>query len=226
MLYARLESAIRETTPDQVWDAIAAVLEPLAEGRTHLDAVRHPLGFICLPIVRDDSPEGVCVHYWSAESGTNKPTTSRFHCHSWALLSHVLVGSVGNQRLDLVPGDRYQLFRANSGRDGDNREVDDLEPIEQFTDVRSGAAEVHHAGESYELDAGAFHASVATYVDVSVTLVLGRVVPGAEDITLGDVGLGRHRITRRTLGPGEAQRVAGEILRLRSPRPVPAGSAA
>jgi hypothetical protein len=226
MLYARLESAIRESSPDQVWAEIAAVLEPLAEGRIHLDAVRHPLGFICLPIVRDDSPEGVCVHYWSADSGSTKPTTSRFHCHSWALLSHVLVGSVGNQRLDLVPGDRYRLFRAKSGRDRENREVDDLEPIERYTGVRCADAEVHHAGDSYELEAGAFHASVATYVDVSVTLVLGRVVPGAEDITLGEPDLGRHQVTRLTLGPGEAQRVAREVLRLRAPGAVPAGSAA
>ncbi|MEU8659891.1 hypothetical protein [Actinoplanes philippinensis] len=226
MLYARLATAIKEHGPERVWDEVTTILDPLAQGRTRLGAVRHPLGFICLPVVRDASPEGVCLHYWTGEDGANKPTTSPYHCHSWSLLSHIMVGSVGNQRLDLVPGDRYRLFRANSGRDGDDREIDDLEPTGQLTGIRTGDVEIYRAGETYELEAGAFHASVGTHADVSVTLVLGSVVPDAEDISLGPVTLGRHRKVRTNLGPDEGRRIAGEILRLRPRVALSAGSSA
>jgi hypothetical protein len=210
MLYARLENAVQNMGPDQVWDAAGAILDDLAEGRTSIDAVRHPLGFICLPIVRDDSPEGVCLHYWPGRTETGDLVTSRYHCHSWSLLSHVLVGAVGNLRLDLVPGDEFQLFEAvSSGL------VDRLVPTGRLTGVRCAEPEIHRAGETYGLAAGAFHASVATYADVSVTLVLGRMVPGAADITLGAADMAERRVVRRTIGTAEARRVAREILRLR-----------
>ena len=60
----------------------------------------------------------------------------------------------------------------------------------------------------------------------SVTLVLGRMVPGAADITLGDLGQGHHRVTRTLLAAGEHRRVAREILRLRPARPALAGTPA
>ncbi|WP_052721093.1 hypothetical protein [Actinoplanes rectilineatus] len=217
MLYALLDNAIRNT-PDRVWDRIAPVLEDLAEGRTSLDAVRHPLGFVCLPLVRDDSPEGVCLHYWSTDEKSAGPTTSRYHCHSWHLLSHILAGSVGNQRITLVPGDRFREFTALT-----RGYEDTLEPTAVFTDVRCDEPETYAAGESYELEAGHFHASVSSGATVSVTLVLGRMVPGETDITLGTPALGPHRVIRRSLGHQEARRVAGEVLRL---RPALSGSVA
>jgi hypothetical protein len=221
MLYARLDNAVRKKSPDDVWDEIAVVLEGLADGRDELDAVRHPLGFLCLPIVRDDSPEGVCLHYWSGAGGTPDLTTSPYHCHRWQLLSHVLAGSVGNLRVDLTPGGRYRLFEVISkGRN------DELRPTDRLTDIRYAEPEFHRAGETYELAAGAFHASVMSGGEVAVTLVLGRMVPGVADISLGAVDKGEHPVVRTSLGPGRAGRLAAEILRLRPRRPVTAGSAA
>jgi hypothetical protein len=212
MLFANLERAIKKA-PEEVWDLVTDVLDDVLEGRTTLEAVRHPLGFICLPIVRDDTPEGVCLHYWSDQGRSHERTTSKYHCHSWSLLSHVLAGSIGNQRLDLFPGDKYRLFHAVS-----NGPVDSLIPTGSLVDVSCAEPEFYFAGESYELAAGEFHASVAGAAPVSVTLVLGRMIPGAADITLGEVDTGEHRVTRVAAGCGYARSVAREILRLRPAR--------
>lgn len=210
MLYTRLENAIRDT-PTRAWQEIAPYLEDLAADRKRLNAVHHPLGFVCLPIVRDDSPQGVCLHYWSGATG-HQPTTSRYHCHSWTLLSHVLAGSVGNQRLRLIPGDQFRLYEVRSDRDD---RTDVFLPTPRLTGIRGSTPEVHHAGQSYELAAGTFHTSVSTTSDVSVTLVLGRVVPGAADLSLGEATLGKHTVARLSAAPHEARRMAREILLLR-----------
>ncbi|NUS05534.1 MAG: hypothetical protein HOV97_23605, partial [Nonomuraea sp.] len=48
-------------------------------------AVRHPLGFVCLPLERDGG-EGVCLHLWSDSLQHAESTTSQIHCHSWDLV--------------------------------------------------------------------------------------------------------------------------------------------
>src|SRR4051812_8770115 len=71
------------------------VLNEIAEGRSDVTAVRHPLGFLCLPLERAGE-YGVCVHIWSATARHAGNTTSQIHCHSWDLVSHVLYGQVRN----------------------------------------------------------------------------------------------------------------------------------
>jgi hypothetical protein len=60
-----------------------AALGDVAEGRSAVTAVRHPLGFVCLPLERVGE-QGVCVHVWSDRLTGAQPaslTTSTTHAH-------------------------------------------------------------------------------------------------------------------------------------------------
>src|SRR5882757_10513589 len=72
------------------------ILGEVARGRTSITAMRHPLGFICIPVERAGD-HGVCVHVWSGRLSRTSPTTSAMHAHSWDLISYVLYGSLRNE---------------------------------------------------------------------------------------------------------------------------------
>src|SRR5258708_14211968 len=62
-----------------------SVLGEVADGRLPIDAVRHPLGFLCLPVERSGR-FGVCLHLCPPEFTVASTTTSQMHCHSWDLI--------------------------------------------------------------------------------------------------------------------------------------------
>nr|WP_240449335.1 hypothetical protein [Streptomyces harenosi] len=70
MDYPALERAARREDAAEVMRHAASELRLIASGHSPLRAVRHPLGFICLPVLRD-GPHGVCVHVFgnSGDSG-------------------------------------------------------------------------------------------------------------------------------------------------------------
>ncbi|GGP76380.1 hypothetical protein [Streptosporangium pseudovulgare] len=76
------------------------VLRDIASGASPVAGVRHPLGFLCLPLERTGE-YGVCLHIWSGALPRAASTTSQIHCHSWDLVSHVLYGRVENVRADV-----------------------------------------------------------------------------------------------------------------------------
>src|ERR1700754_5108927 len=89
--------------------------------RPDLTAVRHPLGFVCLPLERDGG-DGVCLHLWSDTLAHAESTTSQIHCHSWDLVSHVLYGQMRNVHAvvtDAGADATHRVFEVVSGADGD-----------------------------------------------------------------------------------------------------------
>ena len=76
-------------------DVLSGGLSGEHSGAPGVTAVRHPLGFVCLPLERDGG-DGVCIHVWSDTLAHAESTTSQIHCHSWDLVSHVLYGQVRN----------------------------------------------------------------------------------------------------------------------------------
>ncbi|MBO2449724.1 hypothetical protein J4573_21660 [Actinomadura barringtoniae] len=74
------------------------VLDEIDAGASTVTAVRHPLGFLCLPVERSGE-YGVCLHIWTPEVRAAETTTSPVHCHSWDLVSFVLYGTVRNTRV-------------------------------------------------------------------------------------------------------------------------------
>ncbi|SDG03845.1 hypothetical protein SAMN05421505_101182 [Sinosporangium album] len=195
-----------------------AVLDSLVFGLSPLVAVRHPLGFLCLPVVRDGE-YGVCLHIWSAAFPMAEPTTSRIHCHSWDLTSHVLYGHVGNELAEVRDADldpTHRVLEVVSGADGDR-----IRPTARTVRLRRGASELWGPGDTYALPAGVFHSSVIPEGGEAATVALGRTIPGSGDLSLGPLDAAPHHVRRTLCDAAETARAAhlahGLLARARPP---------
>jgi hypothetical protein len=212
MSYADLEREIdRGTRPELLRGWVLTVLDDVAEGRRPLLAVRHPLGFTCLPVERA-GPDGICVHAWPADPPPVQPTTSAMHSHSWDLLSHVLYGRVRNELIEVTdaPVDpAWRVYEVHSRGD-----VDEMAATDRLVSAVTATVESHSAGDSYALRAGGFHTSEVDRGQPAVTVALGRTTPGTCDLSLGAVDGHSHRIRRHRCDAAETARVAREIAQL------------
>ncbi|MEU4773629.1 hypothetical protein [Micromonospora sp. NPDC023644] len=212
MSYADLEREIdRGTRPELLRDWMLGVLDDVAEGQRPLLAVRHPLGFTCLPVSRTGA-DGICVHAWPAEPPIVQPTTSPVHSHSWDLLSHVLHGRVRNELIEVTEASAdpaWRVYEVHSRGD-----VDEIAATDRLVTAATVTVETYCAGSSYALPAGGFHTSEVDPGQPAVTVVLGRAAPGFCDLSLGAVGGHRHRIRRDRCDVAETARMARQIARL------------
>ena len=202
------------------------VLWEVAAGRRAITATRHPLGFVCLPVLRQGD-HGICVHLWTPRLARARPTTSAVHAHSWDLVSHVLFGQVCNEvmRVSDVPGDSgagpddaagvYRVFEVRSQGD-----LDQILATSRLVRCDRGAHQVSHAGETYSVPAGTFHATAIPADVDTATLALGTSRAGSADLSLGDVDTPTHRVRRQHCDGEETARVArmiaGRLARRRS----------
>lgn len=182
MNHRGLEQAVRERSRQGV---IAALLDGglarVADGAQAFNAVRHPLGFVCLPVSRELPDIGTCVHIWSAGDVPTR-NTSAIHCHSWDLLSYVLSGTVVNQTYAVAQAAQgpYGMYEIRSVADEDH-----VIGLDRRVDARIAHRGVHESGDHYELPAGDFHTS-SLLSDDAVTVVIGKLRPHGRDLSLGD----------------------------------------
>ena len=199
MRYAELASLIGSAATGALSPWAADVLRSAESGRSPVEAVLHPLGFVCLPLERDGE-FGVCLHLWPPEAGESRTAFAQIHCHSWELLSFVLYGRIGNQRIRLVDGDEYRVFEVTSREDGD-----DVRPTDRTVGTVPEPVAVHEAGETYRLPSGVFHRTV---VDGGVgTVALGRSVADGRDRALGPPHQAGYRMRRRPCDGRELSRI-------------------
>ena len=179
------------------------ILGEIAQNRTSVAGVRHPLGFVCLPVERTDE-SGICVHVWSDSLPRASPTTSMIHAHSWDLISYVLYGSVRNEIIDVtdtVDDAAYRVFEIRSGRD-----IDEVHETPRLVRCELRAAELSHQGDIYSLTAGIFHTTVVR--GEAATVALGSSRPGTMDLSLGGIERKTHRVQRRRCDRDETARAA------------------
>ncbi|GAA3159954.1 MULTISPECIES: hypothetical protein [Streptomyces] len=211
MDYDTLDRLLRPGTPREAPRAgITGVLEDIARGRRELRAVHHPLGFLCLPLVRDGA-RGVCVHLFGTGARPD-PTAAPMHAHSWELRSYVLYGRVGNLPVtvtDAAHAPTHRIFEVISAPSG----VDELRPTSRLVRCEPGPAAASGSGETYSLPAGEFHATVVTRDEPAATLVLGRSLPGHTDLSLGPLHGRGHRTVRRLCGAEHTERTVRTALR-------------
>lgn len=163
-------------------------------------AVRHPLGFVCLPLERDGG-DGVCIHLWSDSFAPARSTTSQIHCHSWDLVSHVLYGQVRNVHAVVTDAEldaTHRVFEVVSGADGDR-----ITPTRRTVRHATRLVESFGPGDIYTLPADHFHSSVVPEGGEAATIALGRGHPGGRDLSLGPLGAGDHHVPRRPLDAEE-----------------------
>jgi hypothetical protein len=214
MDYLNLSRAIAnghaaETIPP--WSA--NVLRAIIEGRRTLRAAVHPLGFTCLPVIREGR-YGVCVHAWLPGQQVARPTTSAVHAHSWDLVSYVLIGRLRNELPDVTgaqPGavGAWQVLEVRSRGD-----TDVIVPTRRLVHCQAGESALHVQDDVYTVPAGTFHSSIADSAEPTVTIVLGSASSGGADLSLGSPGTRTHRVHRRRRAQAETAALARTIIDL------------
>ncbi|AQT71294.1 MULTISPECIES: hypothetical protein [Streptomyces] len=188
-------------------------LEAIASGQRQLHAVRHPLGFLCLPLLRE-GPRGICVHLFEADNHA-EPDASPLHAHSWELRSRVLYGRVANLPVrtravrDGEEGATHRVFEVHSHSDG----VDEIRPTPLLVRSEPGPAHISSGGQTYTLPAGEFHATALEGPEPAATLVHGLSVPGRRDLSLGPLDGRPRRTTRRLCDKAQTVRSVHTVLR-------------
>ncbi|MGI8336180.1 hypothetical protein ACRYCC_40080 [Actinomadura scrupuli] len=190
------------------------VLEDVAAGRRPVEAVRHPLGFVCLPVERHGHL-GVCLHLWSPLLAHAAPTTSQVHCHSWELVSFVLYGRLSNIVAGIGEGATHRVFEVVSHGD-----LDEIRATGRTVRYVPGAVQTHRTGAVYTLPAGVFHSTVVEAGHETATVALGRTataghtgqgrpaVPVGADLSLGALTTPTHRVDRRRCDAAETVHAA------------------
>lgn len=207
--FGRLAAAMADGTAGAVVPSwVAGVLDDVAERRSEFRAVRHPLGFACLPVERAGEI-GVCVHLWASDGPPPDLSTSRVHAHSWELTSYVLYGLVRNELVAVREDEpTHRVFEIRSGPGGD-----EIVPTPRLVRPLSTDATTHGPGEVYRLPTGRFHTTSLPGARDAATVVLGRGLPGARDLSLGPVDMGARHVTRSLYGRRETVDAARATLR-------------
>lgn len=196
-------------TPAFSRDWLVAALRGVARGEGEgVTAVRHPLGFICLPIQRH-GPLGLCVHVWTSRLAQATPTTSTVHCHSWALHSQVLYGSVRNTVMSTEesasPTHRVYEVHSSGGRD-------ELRATPQVVRCTERSTEVRTAGDVYTLAAGVFHTTDVASDEETATAVFAQTLDDGTDLSLGPVEGQTHTVQRRYCDAAETELAARIVV--------------
>ncbi|WP_431034791.1 hypothetical protein ACQYWQ_13500 [Streptomyces sp. P6-2-1] len=187
-----------------------AALRAVAEGRWELPAIRHPLGFLCLPVLRDGA-KGVCVHLFESEAdeGGGGPLV---HAHSWALISLVLFGRVTNRSVRVVDdpvAPTHRVYEVHSGPDG----TDEVRRTGRLVRGEPDGFARSTSGDVYVVRPGEFHATVVSEGRSAATLVLGETLPGRRDMSLGPLYGEGHRSVREVCDRGETVSAVRAALR-------------
>jgi hypothetical protein len=180
-----------------------------AAGRP-VHAVRHPLGFVCLPLWRLTGL-GLCIHVWTRKVEPAGLTTSTVHCHSWDLASLVLYGAVCNEEIHVFDAAEPTHRVFDIEQDGD---VDEIRATARKVRYRVRASSLSTPGQVYRLSAGVFHNTVVPTREAA-TLVVAWNRSGGADRSVGPLDVGTHRLQRRRCDAEEgAQAVRAVAERL------------
>lgn len=186
-------------------DLAATVLRAVADGRWSLSAIRHPLGFLCLPVLRDGD-KGVCVHLFDAANGVegegDEGRPPLVHAHSWSLISLVLFGRLTNHSVRLVDdpvAPTHRVYEVLSRLDGTDQVRRTARLVRGVPDGFGRNA----TGDVYVVGPGEFHATVVTGGRPAATLVLGEALPGSKDMSLGLLSGEEHSSVREVCGREE-----------------------
>ncbi|MEV7117098.1 hypothetical protein [Kitasatospora griseola] len=207
-LYTALERAAGATAAAPGLDGlVGGLLAEVASGARPLRAVVHPLGFYCLPVLRDGA-YGVCVHVFDP---VPVGTEYEIHCHSWELKSSVLYGRIGNLRVGVYDEPARPTHRAFEVHSAGG--TDEIRPSPRLVRWEPLAEQTSARGETYTLGAGEFHATMLPDAAPAATVVLGRTVPGPVDVVLGPVDGAARRVVRRRCDAARTARIADEAAR-------------
>lgn len=134
----------------------------------------HGNGFIQF----DLSPE-VRLHIWGHPAIPRQAVPTPIHDHMFGFSSLILRGQLTNARYELEDGPAtHALYRAV------NRDREDtvLQPNGQTFRLRPAIITTYRMGETYAMEPGAIHESIATMPTATVVLKRGRLTTGTPAI--------------------------------------------
>ncbi|HET6211996.1 MAG TPA: hypothetical protein VFE14_03880 [Micromonosporaceae bacterium] len=185
----------------------ACATDVLIRAARYADAlIRHPLGFLCLPLHRGTGL-GLCLHVWLPGLGDAELTTSPVHAHTWDLTSHVVCGQVNNELIGIEEGGTHRICAIIS-----EGGVDKISPTSRLVAYRVVGTQRVGPGQTYTLPAGRFHTTRTPAAAATLVLAETRLPP--PEYALGDPGTRSHRVVRRP-GTREEFRLAAQVLGVR-----------
>ncbi len=180
-----------EINADRLLEAFAGpAAEHIAAGQVR--AVRHPLGFVCLPLWRL-TDLGFCIHIWTTLVEPARLATSPVHCHSWDLASLVLYGTIRNEEINVfdTTDPTHRVFEVEQHGD-----VDEIRATARLVRYSVSAGQMIMPGEVYQLPAGTFHNTIVPTREAA-TLVVAWTRPGGMDRSVGPLDVPTHHQPRR-----------------------------
>jgi hypothetical protein len=221
-----IAAAIRAGTGhDAIRSQVVGLLREMAVGSADRPVVKHPLGFLCLPIHRQ-AEFGLCLHVWLEPGLAVQPaqplTTLPVHYHTWNLYSHVLHGLVRNLRVRVLPdtgaghreaghvdgGPAYRVFEVTSAGD-----VDEIRPTPETVTWQVDGSQQYRAGDRYLVRPRDYHQSAAPDPRPAVTVMLSEGWTPQPQHVLGDLDLPAHTVSRQACSAAEAGVVVDTLLR-------------
>ncbi|MFD0477653.1 hypothetical protein ACFQ0B_62795 [Nonomuraea thailandensis] len=130
------------------------------------------------------------------------------HSHSWDLHSHVLAGTVLNERIAVSPRPEHGQWQVYQVKVGD--EADEIAPAGGLVGHVTTALDTIRRGEQYHLPAGAYHRN--GHRGAAATVVLGVPRPGVRDTVLGPPGQPPRSERREVLSRQAALRALEPML--------------
>ncbi|WP_152991400.1 hypothetical protein [Frankia sp. R43] len=187
----------------------ANFLECLLDGSAEYRPSRHPLGFVCISLLRDNH-SGLCLHLWPEAPDGKKVST--VHSHSWDLRSFVLTGSLVNRvhRIDRIDRGAEALQRVfEVASDGLSDVV--TQTVDFVTECVVEERRVD-GGTFYLLPAGVFHTSEPCGPSVAATVVSGHRRGDFKDCFLGPADMAPGILRRSPCDATEVMRVVHASL--------------
>ncbi len=193
---------------DDLQSEAVALVREIAHSRASFAAVRHPLGFIYSPLLRE-GPTALRLHIWLAGVSRPRLTTSPIHDHTWQLISYVILGGLENHIVEISdsaePTHRIFEIRGAGG-------ADRLWPTDRLVGFRVASVQKVQAGERYTIEAGRFHFTEVSPDHTVATLVLAERKAPVPERSLGPLHLPEHEMTREACPPGELCGAAARVL--------------
>ena len=203
---------------DTLQDRAVSLLREIAAGRARFPAVRHPLGFLYAPLLRERQ-RVLRLHIWLRDAPRPQLTTSPIHDHTWRLTSFVVCGELENQTIhvDDAVDPTHRVFEIRgAGSD------DFLKPTERLVRFRCSGAERVKQGRRYVMAAREFHFTEVASNVTTATIVLAERQTTAPERSLGPLNIAKHHMTRTQCSFAEFADAAQTVLTAISATKTPA----
>jgi hypothetical protein len=193
---------------DLLQDRAVSLLQEIAGGRARFPAVRHPLGFLYAPLLRE-WPRALRLHIWLPDAPRPQLTTSPIHDHTWQLTSFVVCGELENRTIHVEDArdPTHRIFEIR-GAGGD----DLLEPTERLVRFGCSGVERVRQGGRYVVAAGQFHFTEVAEGVTTATIVLAERKRSTPERSLGPLGTPKHAMRRADCLPAELAEAAEAVL--------------